>query len=287
MSKDKEPAPIQWHPIFAKVLRLLVQEHYDVQTNVPVGDVPREADILLLRRTSQGRQPFHGLWRHLTTWNIVEFKGRKSSARVGDLPLLVELGLGIHRRLNEERVRAGESLLSAQETAFWYVANELGRRFLRDSEQRLGALEKVTNGVWRCQILRHLVFLVSSVAVPVEYDTTPLHLVARESAETERVLAEVIVNEPGLWEMYNHFLSYLHPEIWEEAIRMARTKNKVKTSADGTSMQPLIDTYGMEAIVKAMGGAQEVIKAIGVDEFLAQLTPEQKRAMMERLVKEG
>jgi hypothetical protein len=41
---------MQWHPLFAKILRPLVQEHYDVQTGFPVGDAPRSADIVLVRR---------------------------------------------------------------------------------------------------------------------------------------------------------------------------------------------------------------------------------------------
>ena len=39
---------MQWHPLFAKVLRPLMQDHYDVKTNLPVGDAPRSADIVLL-----------------------------------------------------------------------------------------------------------------------------------------------------------------------------------------------------------------------------------------------
>ena len=42
MSKDKPEQPRQWHPLFAQVLRPLVEEHYDVETNFPVGDAPRE-----------------------------------------------------------------------------------------------------------------------------------------------------------------------------------------------------------------------------------------------------
>jgi len=65
----------QWHPVFARFLRELLPVHYEVKTNVSVGDTPRQADIVLLRRTSTGPLPFRGLWRHLlTTWNIVEFK---------------------------------------------------------------------------------------------------------------------------------------------------------------------------------------------------------------------
>src|SRR5260370_21894127 len=31
---------MQWHPLFAQLLRPLVQDYYEVQTNVPVGDAP-------------------------------------------------------------------------------------------------------------------------------------------------------------------------------------------------------------------------------------------------------
>jgi hypothetical protein len=43
---------MQWHPLFALLLRPLLQDYYDVQTDVPVGDLPRQADILPLRRTA-------------------------------------------------------------------------------------------------------------------------------------------------------------------------------------------------------------------------------------------
>jgi hypothetical protein len=255
---------IQWHPIFAKVLRPLVHEHYDVETNVPVGDAPREADVVLLRRTGRRRPPFRGLWRHLTTWNVVEFKGRSVSARVRDLPLLVELGLGIARRLNEKRESAGEPLVP---------------------------LEAVMPGVWRCQLLRHLVFLVSSVAVPVEHDTTPIHLLARESPETATELARVLVEEPGLWELYGPLLHLWHPNVWKEATRMARSKGK----SDPLGLRPFIETVGVGEVVKAMGvkrlveevGVEALLKEIDLDALLAHLTPAQLRQLQQRVAKRG
>ena len=274
--------PVQWHPIFAQVLRPLVQEHYDVRTNMPVGDAPREADIVLLQRTGRRRPPFRGLWRHLTRWNVVEFKGGSVSARVDDLELLVELGLGIHRRLNEEERREGRPPVPAAEASLWYVANELGRRFLRDATQVLGPLELVTEGVWRCRVLRRLIFLVSSVAAPVERDTTPIHLLARESHETERALARLLVDEPGLWELYGPLLNMLHPNIWKEAKRMARSKGK----KDDLDLRPWIETVGVEGVIKAVG-IKEIIKAVGIEELLANLTPEQLRELKERAARRG
>jgi hypothetical protein len=85
---------IQWHPLFAQLLRPWLEQYYDVQTNVSVGDVPREADIVLLRRTTNRALPFTGLWRHLTRWNVLEYKGPTVSARLEAIDLLIEFGAG-------------------------------------------------------------------------------------------------------------------------------------------------------------------------------------------------
>jgi hypothetical protein len=129
-----------------------------------------------------------------------------------------------------------------------------------------------------------LVFLVSSVATPLERDTTLLHLLAKETLEAERDLVRVIVNETGLWEMYAPYLSSFHKSVWEEAKRMARSKKK--TIEDFVDLRPLIETVGLEAMVKAVG-VDAVIKTIGIDEFLAHLTPAQIREVKERVAKRG
>jgi hypothetical protein len=159
---DKNDPATQWHPLFAELLRPLLQDHFDVQTNVAVGDAPREADIVLVQRTSTEPTPFRGLWRHLTTWNILEFKGPTVSARLRDLDLLVELGLGIDRRLSEERRRQRETVPEPEHVSFWYVVKSVGRAFLSEARRRFGNLEDVAAGLWRSQAMRRLVFLVSS-----------------------------------------------------------------------------------------------------------------------------
>jgi hypothetical protein len=168
MSKDTGKSPFQWHPLFAELLRPLLQKHFEVRTNVAVGDVPREADILLVQRTTSAPTPFRGLWRHLTTWNVVEFKAPSVSARLRDLDLLVEVGLGLDRRLNEDRQRQQQRVLSPEQVSFWYIAKDLGRRFLHDARHRLAQLEGVEAGLWRSQVLERLVFFVSSIAVTGE-----------------------------------------------------------------------------------------------------------------------
>jgi len=287
---------MQWHPLFAKMLRPLVEEHYEVQTGVPVGDAPRAADLVLVRRTSDRSPPFTGFLHHLTTWNIIEFKGRTVSPRLRDLDLLVELGLGIDRRLNDDRTRQGEDPVEAAEVSFWYVANHLGRRFLRDARDLLGGVEEVSPGVWQGQLLQHLLFLVDGRAVPVDRESVALHLAGAEFPDVEQALARVLVEEPGLWELYGSFLGALHPNIYREAQRMAKSKGKPR----GPDFRPfikqvgldklleqielgdIIETAGSKKVIETLG-EEKVIKALGMKRIVAKLTAEERQQLKKLL----
>jgi len=86
------------------------------------------------------------------------------------------LGLGIDRRLNAERGRQGQRRLQENEVSFWYIANKLSERFRRVAEHRLGRLEACSAGVWRATVLGYSCLLVSTVDLPVDEDSFPLHV---------------------------------------------------------------------------------------------------------------
>jgi hypothetical protein len=277
----------QWHPAFVQLLRPSVGEHYEVKTSVPVGDAPRLADIVLLRRTSEGSLPFRGLWQHLTTWNVLEFKGPTVSPRAEHLDLLVELGLGIDRRLNEERERAGRAPLAPTEVSFWYVANHIGRRFLAGCREAAGELEDLGPGVWRCTVLRRPVFLVSGIDLPVEPDSLPMHLIGRESQEREREVGEFLLRHPALWREYGGFLAALHPKVWKEVEAMAKTRQRgfvfdLEPLVQTVGLKKLLDVFGDERVVEQLGAAR-VAKLLGQEKFLSQLSAEERRQLIERL----
>lgn len=277
----------QWHPTFARLLRPLVEGHYDVKTNVPVGDAPRLVDILLLRRTSEGPLPFRGLWRHLTTWNVLEFKGPTVSPRGEDLDLLVELGLGIYRRLNEERAREGQALLAPEEVSFWYLANHLGSRLLREWREQVGALEEHGPGVWRCVVLRRPVFLVSGNELPVEQDSLPLHLIGKESRETRLQVGEFLVRHSSLWRQYGGWLATLQSDVWEEVEAMAKTKRKkfdfdFGPLVETVGLKPVLDAFGAERVMKELG-PEQVAQFLESDASVEQLSPETRRRLIEKL----
>jgi hypothetical protein len=290
----------QWHPVFARLLRPVVESHYEVQTNVPVGDAPREADLLLLRRTRAGPLPFTGLWRHLTAWNVLEFKGPTVSPRDEDLESLIEVGLGIQRRLNEERWQQRQSAFPAEAVSFWYLANRLGRRLLAAWERRTGPLEPDGPGLWRCTVLGRLVFLVSGTQLPVEENSLPLHVVGIEPPETEQAVARFVASRPELWEQYGGWLSAFHQGAYQGVLSMARTTRRKFEP----TLEPLIETMGWDWLIEKLGadrvieklGADRVIERLGAERVLekldtktlcAALTPRRRRELKRLLEQEG
>ncbi len=265
---------IQWHPLFAQLLRYLVEDYYAVETNVPVGDLPREADILLVRRTTETPPPFQGIWRHLTPWNVLEFKGPSDDPALRDLDLLVEVGLGIDRRLNEQHAREKLALLERADVSFWYLANHLGRRFLAEAQELFGDCTALSEGLWRCYNMRHPVFLVSRDTLPVEPDTVPLHLVCQESEQVTLQLAQVVLQQPGWWQRFSSYLLMFHPHLKQEIERMAQQSGV----ADEVDLRPLFKAIGpteaIKQVVQAVGppeALKQLIQAVGLPEALKQL----------------
>ncbi len=137
--------------------------------------------------------------------------------------------------------------------------------------------------------MRHPVFLVSSERWPTEPDSVPLHLLFERPPEQERELARIIIERPRFLEWYRSILGVLHPDVWQEVKPMAGAKRK--------SMEPkpdwnfLVEDYGVDALVKAMGvrrvietvGPERIIKEMGVDWFISKLPPAQLKKLKEHL----
>ena len=277
---------IQWHPLFAELLRQQLEEHYDVQINVAVGDVPREADLVLLRRTSTSGTPFHGVWRYLKTWNILEYKGPSVSARIDHVDLLIELGLGIQRRLNAERAKARQAKMADADVCFWYVANRLGRRFRREVEAKLGPLQERGQGVWQSRALDRDVFLVSGADVPVELDNVPLHILRQESLEKQLAVGKLVVQDQSLLERYAPYLETFHPEVLKELQVMARTAGHPFK----LNMPAIIEVFGLEEVVKQVGMdrvIEQVRKQKGLAKLVRQLSPAERIELKRHLERDN
>ncbi|MBI3469620.1 MAG: hypothetical protein HY000_42005 [Planctomycetes bacterium] len=279
---------MQWHPLFAELLRGIVEAYYDVQTNVPVGDIPREADIVLLRRKPEAAAaPFRNLWSGLTTWNVLEFKSPTVTPMARDIDLLVELGLGIDRRLNWERTKQGHSPLEPHETSLWYLANRLGKRFLRQAQERLGMLEPAGEGIWRGRILLRDVDLVSNSDLAVNEESVPLHLVSREPHDKLLSVAQFVLDHRALRQRYAEWVLVLHESAWKEARTMSRVEEdevpiNYKRIAEYIGVERLISVVGVKRVIEDLG-VQRVIAEVGLDRLIASLTPAQRRELKRKL----
>jgi hypothetical protein len=194
----------QWHPLFARLLKLLLEEHYEVQTEVPVSDLPRSGDILLIRRQPGHAAPFKGLWGHLTDWNVVELKGPSDDPEEDDLELLMHVGTGLTYRFNEERRQRKEARLENRQVSFWYLAPKLGETFLGHA-RLLTFLDYRLGGLWRGTAWGHPVWLLAYRDAPVEEDTVPLHLLGPQPSEP-KALGDLVAGHQGLLQRFAPWL---------------------------------------------------------------------------------
>jgi len=275
----------------------VVESYYEVQLNVPVGDLPRSADLVLLRRT-QAAPPFVGIWRHLTPWSVLEFKGPSVAPRLRDLKRLVELGLGIDRRLRESATDPDQERLPEGEVSFWYLANHAGRGMVAEGERLFRQASTVLgDGLWQWRALgEHPFFLVSRDQLPLDLEGAPLHLLSRQSEERGRELAQVLLADPEQWAHYQAWFAFCFPELWPEVQQMTQATKPLPgwdfgSLAEVVGVRPLIESIGLKWVVQEVGvqrviqevGLQRVIQEIGLPNFIAQLTPEQREILKQAL----
>lgn len=165
--------------------------------------------------------------------------------------------------------------------------------------------------------VQHLVFLVSSVDLPVEQDSPPLHVIGVEPPEVERAVVQLVASEPDLQMQYGGFLASLHSQAWKEFESMARSKGKqllfdIRPAIESLGLARVIEQVGLDRVIEQVGldrvieqvgldrvieqvgldrviekvGEEKVIQRIGVDKLLATLSPAQRRELKRRLTVE-
>jgi hypothetical protein len=266
------------------LLRLLIKDFYEVQTEVPVSDLPRRGDLVLIRRYAAGPPPFEGLWSHLTDWNVLEFKSPTDAAEEDDLDLLLHIGTGIALRLNEERRMGGAERLENRQVSFWFLAPTLGETFLGHARLRTH-FQYQTDGLWSGRVWGHPVWLLAYRDAAVEEDTIPLHLLDREPGAPVS-LGKVVLKREELLRRFAGWLYALQPGLWKEIRQMASTSKSdsiIDWEAVGEianleeviphlsperviavlGVQRAIETIGLPRVIEAVGLAR-VIEAVGL-----------------------
>jgi hypothetical protein len=167
--------------------------------------------------------------------------------------------------------------------SFWYLANHLGKRFLRDVIEFTGNLEAVSPGLWHGRVLGRPLWLVSNGDVPIDVESAPVSMVSEQSTERALELARVAVSSDELWETYGPLLGTYFPNQTEEFSIMA-TKQGRKKFDMGVVARNAVKAASAEELVKS-GVAEEVVDKIGLDRLdriLAALKPEELRELVKK-----
>jgi hypothetical protein len=173
------------------------------------------------------------------------------------------------------------------QVSFWYLANDL-RGVRRTAERKLGKLEALGSGLWRSQVLGHLVFLVSAVDLPVEEDSLPLHVIGKEPLATQRRVAQLVATHRELQALYGGWMMTLHPVAWKEVEDMAR-----KSGRPLIDFRPAIEHLGLEEILRQAGkekvneNLDRIIDQVGkkkvLKRILANLSQNERRELKRQL----
>ncbi len=137
-----------WHPLLVSLLRWQLGSHYRVEEEVPVGQMPLQIDIILIRK-EQGELPAHardmlaGLVERLGESTLIEFKGPSDTLRAGDLQTFLAYML-LYRAQNEP-------LLDRDQLHLVIIAPRRTKAF--EDEMRALNITAQTDaaGVWRLQ----------------------------------------------------------------------------------------------------------------------------------------
>lgn len=156
-----------------------------------------------------------------------------------------------------------------------------------------------------CPVAAPAVLWTSGIDLPVKEESLPLHIVGQEPLATERQVAQLVVEQPGLQQLYGGWLANLHPTAWKEIEAMARAAGKkllfdVRPAIEYLGLDKVIEQVGVDRVIEQVGidrvieqvgidrviaqlGEREVIKRIGLDRLVANLSPAERRELKRRL----
>ncbi|HKI32472.1 MAG TPA: hypothetical protein VKA46_11430 [Gemmataceae bacterium] len=250
---------IYWHPFLAEMLRLSYADRIIIQEQLPLGDLPLEADLLLLRRDPKVVLPFP--LEHLGQRTLVEFKSPDDTADQAALEQLEIYGMLYVRR---ERLRQRSDL------TLWLMASRFAANVSQPGLAEVVGVEQVGPGVSRGTLDGFPTVLVDLQGVPFSPDTVPLHMVSR--GRQERALTEFLVDHHREYPKQFELLQRLHTESLLEVMSM----RNVTPEQMGINYDALIKLLGPEKVLRHFG-----LEAL-LNEYVKEHGDEKIREWLER-----
>lgn len=276
----------QWHPWFAQMFKDLVGQWYEVETEVPVSELPRQGDLFVVRRQDAAEPPFTGAWLNLTDWNVFEFKGPTDEAEEEDLDLLIAVGTGLNVRMNEQRKQVKLTRLANRQVSFWYLVPTLGDTFMAYARAR-ATWTYETGGLWQTRVWGHPVWLYAYEDAAVELDALPFFLLNRKRPAPLAV-GQLLADRDELLRVFAAWVQALQPALYEEMRQMGQIRSSPvdwEEVAKVTDLSDFVRALPADQVIQILG-VEKAIQVMGVAKVFATLGPERALDGMLGLVSE-
>jgi hypothetical protein len=181
------------------MLRLSYADRLIVQEQVSLGDMPLQADLLLIRRDPAIRLPYP-----------LEFLG--SPDDTADQAALEQLEIYGLLHVRRERLRQRRDL------TLWLMATNIAANVSQPGRTELAGLQEIGPGVRRGTLDGFPTFLIDLQAVPFSPETIPLHMVA--GGRQERSLVEYLIEHHKQYPQQLDLLPSLHGFALMETLLM-------------------------------------------------------------------
>jgi hypothetical protein len=259
---------VQWHPLLARFLRHDYADRLEVQTEIPLGEMPLRADFLLIRRAPDLPLPFP--LSHLGSTTLMEFKGPDETVSQKDLQLL-----GIYADLYVYR----EDLSARRDLTLWLVGSRFAEGLSDPERAYLAEPAPLGPGVEGGHLDGYPTRLVNLSRIPVVEELLCFLMVTKHR---EQQLAEFLLDRREVSTYYLTFMHWMHREPLEEVLAM----RKMTPQELGIDAQALIEACGEDGIIDRLG-PDRVLERLGADRVLQVLVAQLGRERVHQLVEQG
>ena len=289
---------IYWHPLLAQFLRHDYGDRLVIEAEVPLGEMPLRADLVLIRQRPAAQEPLPYPFNHLGWQTLVEYKGPEEAAQEADLQVLEIYGLLYQLR---------EGISARADLTLWLVASRFAAKVSNPAGAYIEGLREVGPGVRGGVLDRFPTFLVELDRLPLNEDTLPLLMVYKGPREREVVEYAWEHREKNPY--YFLYVHFMHQDILQEVLAMRGMSLEELELTPQTLINAMgeegvirlldemkiIQTLGEERILRTIGeerilrtiGEERILRTIGEEKVLSNLIrllgKERVREMLERI----
>jgi len=243
---------VYWHPLLAQFLRRDYAEFFDIQSALKLGEMPLEADLVLIRKPEGVEPPFP--FNHLGQRTIGEFKGPHDTANQDSLAQLEVYGILYQQQESLQR----------RNVTLWLIASDFVEE-INDSERAyLENLQEVGPGLYHGILDRFPTYLVNLGELPISAATLPLLMVYKGPREHE--IMEYLLDHRDEFFYYFVFAIMMHLETLQEVLAM----RNLKLEELDLNAETLVNAAGEERVLSWIG-EEKVIRLLGEEKILSDL----------------